>query len=101
MELTRLGRREFIYLSFCAAFSRWKSFAAEPESYKVLTAALPARPAEEPLAWRERGDAFDKYVMDPANKILQTRADGSRYFASALVGTGDGGMTTFGIARSV
>ncbi len=96
MGLTRLGRREFIYLFSCAAFSSWKSFAAEPDSDKALTASLPARPAERPLAWRERGDAFDKYVMDPANKILQTRADGSRYFASALEGTGDGGMTTFG-----
>ena len=56
----------------------------------------PAHPAERPLAWRERGDAFDRYVMDPANKILPTRADGSRYFASALEGTGDGGMTMFG-----
>jgi hypothetical protein len=95
MGLTRLGRREFVYLSSCAALSRWKSFAAEPDSYKALTANLPAHPAERPLAWRERGDAFDRYVMDTANKILQTRADGSQYFASALEGTGDGGMTTF------
>ena len=96
MGLMRLGRREFIYLSFCAVFSKWKSFGAELDRYKALTASLPAHPAERPLAWRQRGDAFDKYVMDPANKILQTRADGSRYFASALEGTGDGGMTTFG-----
>ena len=96
MGPTRLGRREFIYLSSCAVFSTWKSFGAEPESYKALTASLPPHPEEKPLAWRQRGDAFDKYVMDPANKILQTRADGSRYFASALEGTGDGGMTTFG-----
>lgn len=33
--------------------------------------------------------------MNPANKVLRTRADGSAYFASALEGTGDGGLTTF------
>jgi hypothetical protein len=48
-----------------------------------------------PLLWRERADAFDRYVMSPANKVLRERSDGSHYFASALEGTGDGGLTTF------
>ncbi len=101
MELTgKLGRREFIYLSACAAagtqLAKGISLAAASETYKPTTGNLPARPAAEPLNWRERADAFDQYVMKPANKILQARPDGSRYFASALEGTGDGGMTTFG-----
>jgi len=94
----RLGRREFIYLSGCTAaaqLAKGESYTTEGDSYKPIIANLPARPAEKPLDWRERADAFDSYVMNPANKILQTRADGSRYFASALEGTGDGGMTTF------
>jgi hypothetical protein len=33
--------------------------------------------------------------MDPQNHVLQTRHDGTSYFASALEGTGDGGLTTF------
>ena len=56
---------------------------------------LPAAPEKAPLDWRERGDAFDTYVMNPANRVLQKRGDGSIYFASALEGTGDGGLTTF------
>lgn len=101
MGLTaKLGRREFIYLSACVAAGMQVDegifLAAASESYKPITANLPARPAEKPLDWRERADAFDQYAMNPANNILQARPDGSRYFASALEGTGDGGMTTFG-----
>jgi hypothetical protein len=53
---------------------------------------MPERP---PLRWRERADAFDRFVMSRANEVLRTRTDGSHYFASALDGTGDGGLTTF------
>jgi hypothetical protein len=60
-----------------------------------LAGGLPARPKAAPLNWRARADAFDGYVMNPANKVLRTRPDGSTYFASALEGTGDGGLTTF------
>lgn len=56
---------------------------------------LPAMPDKIPLRWRERADAFDRFVMSPANGVLQKRADGSHYFASALDGAGDGGLTTF------
>ena len=57
--------------------------------------ALPAMPERPPLRWRERADAFDRFVMSPANRVLRKRTDGSHYFASALEGTGDGGLTTF------
>lgn len=56
---------------------------------------LPAMPERMPLRWRERADAFDRYVMSPANSVLRKRSDGSHYFASALDGAGDGGLTTF------
>lgn len=56
---------------------------------------LPAMPSKMPLHWRDRADAFDRFVMSPANRVLQKRADGSHYFASALDGAGDGGLTTF------
>jgi len=56
---------------------------------------LPAMPEKVPLRWRERADQFDRFVMSPANRVLQKRADGSHYFASALDGAGDGGLTTF------
>ncbi|MGC2163923.1 MAG: hypothetical protein WA634_18625 [Silvibacterium sp.] len=49
----------------------------------------------EPLGWKARADAFDQYVMNPHNRVLQMRPDGTSYFASALEGTGDGGLTTF------
>lgn len=64
-------------------------------SYAAASGILPAHPEKAPLDWRERGDAFDNYVMDPANRVLQKRGDGSFYFASALEGSGDGGLTTF------
>ncbi len=57
--------------------------------------ALPAIPERMPLRWRERADAFNRFIMSPANGVLRTRPDGSHYFASALEGTGDGGLTTF------
>ena len=56
---------------------------------------LPPMPKKAPLLWRDRADAFDRYVMNSANKVLRKRPDGSHYFASALEGTGDGGLTTF------
>jgi hypothetical protein len=56
---------------------------------------LPAMPDRMPLRWRERADAFDDFVFNPANRVLRKRPDGSHYFSSALEGTGDGGLTTF------
>lgn len=56
---------------------------------------LPPMPREAPLDWHERANAFDRYVFDPVNRVLQKRSDGTYYFASALEGTGDGGLTTF------
>lgn len=73
-----------------------RAFALDACRPAPITDGLPPRPAAEPLDWRARGDAFDGYVMDAGNKVLQKRPDGSMYFASALEGTGDGGMTTFG-----
>src|ERR1700733_9970210 len=93
----KFGRREFLSLSALAAAGAMSvasgslAFALEAD----LAGDLPARPREKPLNWRGRADAFDKHVMDPQNHVLQKRADGTTYFASALDGTGDGGMTTF------
>lgn len=98
---SRLGRREFLYLSACIAAEstmvKWtpSAFAADSSGYEPIADDLPARPAAKPLDWRARADAFDQYVMNPNNKVLQTRPDGTLYFASALEGTGDGGLTTF------
>jgi hypothetical protein len=97
----RLGRREFFYLSAFAAVGTvspgWinLAFASEIDTGKLLGAGLPSRPSEKPLNWKDRADSFDRYVMDPQNHVFQTRHDGTSYFASALEGTGDGGLTTF------
>jgi hypothetical protein len=56
---------------------------------------VPAMPERMPLRWRQRADAFDEFVLNPANRVLRKRPDGTHYFASALEGTGDGGLTTF------
>jgi hypothetical protein len=96
-----LGRRAFFYLSTFAAAGAvspgWIdfAFASETGPGKLLGAAFPSRPSEKPLNWRSRADSFDQFVMDPKNHVLQTRHDGTSYFASALEGTGDGGLTTF------
>ena len=57
---------------------------------------MPPLPRQRPLDWQARAQAFDRFVMDPDNKVWLRRADGSRYIASALGETGDGGLTTFG-----
>lgn len=97
MPKSRLGRRSFLHLSAGAAAAalapRWipSAFAlAEPPEFSPM----PNLPKAKPLDWSARADAFDGYVMNPANKILRTRPDGTSYFASALEGTGDGGLTT-------
>ena len=96
-----LGRREFLYLSAATlaetsmAARIPSAFAPNVSRYEPISDHLPSRPTSKPLDWRTRANAFDQYVMDPKNKILQFRPDGTSYFASALEGTGDGGMTTF------
>jgi hypothetical protein len=98
---TKVGRREFFYLSSLAAVGAvspgWIDFAlaSESGSGRLQIAGLPARPVEKPLNWKSRADSFDQYVMDSKNHVLQQRSDGTSYFASALEGTGDGGLTTF------
>lgn len=95
-----LGRRAFLSSAAgLAALAAARRALAAPalgvRSYATDSGILPASPDKAPLDWRERGDAFDRYVMNPANRVLQKRGDGSFYFASALEGTGDGGLTTF------
>jgi len=98
---TSLGRREFAYLFASAiagvGFRRGLPVvsAAERGSATQVADPLPPRPRESPLDWHARAEAFDRYVMDRKNRVLQTRVDGTLYFASALEGTGDGGLTTF------
>lgn len=57
---------------------------------------LPAQPIEKPLIWNPMADAFEQCVMNPRNRVLRTRPDGTRYFTSALEADEDGGLTTFG-----
>lgn len=96
-----LGRRGFLYLSAATlaetsmAARIPSAFAPNVSRYVPISDHLPSRPTTKPLNWRTRANAFDQYVMDPKNKVLQIRPDGTSYFASALEGTGDGGMTTF------
>jgi hypothetical protein len=100
-QFTKLGRREFFYISTFAAAGAvspsWIDFAFASDNGpgKLLGAGLPSRPSEKPLNWKNCADSFDEFVMDPKNHVLQTRHDGTSYFASALEGTGDGGLTTF------
>lgn len=95
-----LGRRQFLSLTANAmaglalARSSSTALAAEGMDGKLLPAGFPELPASKPLNWRARGDAFNDYVMDPRNQVLRKRSDGTFYFASALEGTGDGGLTT-------
>ena len=97
-----LDRRGFLCFSASvaagAAAACWapRAFALDAGRLVGIADDLPARPAAEPLDWGARGEAFNSYVMDAGNKVLRKRPDGSMYFASALEGTGDGGMTTFG-----
>jgi hypothetical protein len=98
---TSLGRRKFTYFFASAmaglGFQRRLPVvsAAERETPPRVADNLPQLPKEAPLDWRARAEAFDHYVMDRKNRVLQTRPDGTLYFASALEGTGDGGLTTF------
>jgi hypothetical protein len=98
---TKLGRRGFVCISVFAAAGAlspdWidAAFASESDAGKLVGADLPPRPSEKPLDWKARADSFDQFVMDPQNHVLQKRHDGTSYFASALEGTGDGGLTTF------
>lgn len=101
MTLRLMDRRRFLSTSTQVAGaaislpSVGKVFADPLRQTKSLTAGLPNRPRATPLHWRERADSFDAYVMNPANKVLRSRSDGTSYVASALEGTGDGGLTTF------
>lgn len=95
-----ISRRKLIQSAACFAGmaavgrARAASFASMGLNSPVFD-GLPAMPQRPPLRWRARGDAFDRFVMSPLNRVLRTRPDGSHYFASALEGTGDGGLTTF------
>lgn len=97
----RMDRRRFLSHSINAGVAAAslrlipRLFAASSGKVQQFTGTLPPRPKEIPLNWRAQADAFDAYVMNPANKVLRTRPDGTTYFASALEGTGDGGLTTF------
>lgn len=107
-KINRSNRRTFLYcLTACTAgaftLEPWiqRSFAAEVLSrkgapYSPINDGLPAKPLEEPLAWRSIADAFDAYIMDSGNHVLIQRPDGKPGFVSALEGTTDGGLTTFG-----
>ena len=101
MDVTgAITRRTLMQSGACAAGmaaigrARAASFARKGPIARTLH-SLPAMPERQPLHWRERADAFDRFVMSPANQVLRKRTDGSHYFASALEGTGDGGLTTF------
>lgn len=95
-----ISRRQLIKSATCIAGmaaigpARAASFASTGPNIRIFN-ALPAMPERLPLRWRDRADAFDRFVMSPANRVLRTRPEGSHYFASALEGTGDGGLTTF------
>jgi hypothetical protein len=94
-----LGRRELLRSAAAAAgitaLPRPLAAAISGSSDWAAAAMLPADPEEPPLDWCGRADAFDDYIMNPANRVLRKRGDGTFYFASALEGTGDGGLTTF------
>jgi hypothetical protein len=96
-----MNRRKFLTHSMQAAVAATafrmspRLFAAQAAPALPLDNSLPAHPVQTPLNWRARADAFEAYVMSPSNKVLRVRADGTTYFASALEGTGDGGLTTF------
>lgn len=88
-------RREFAFLLTAAAARLPFAHAASAVTGPSVFDQFPARPAARPLDWRKRAADFDSYVLDPANHVLRTRDDGTTFFASALEGTGDGGLTTF------
>jgi hypothetical protein len=98
-DRNEIDRRKFLQLSGLAAGSVLADASAHAfvriEPVAPALPSLSARPKEKPLDWKARADAFDTYVMDPSNKVYRTRPDGTKYFASALEGIGDGGLTTF------
>lgn len=97
-----ISRRRLITSGACAAGmaamgrrrASARPFAGKDPNSPILD-VLPTMPERMPLRWRERADAFDDFVFNPANGVLRRRPDGTHYFASALEGTGDGGLTTF------
>ena len=56
---------------------------------------LPERPEEQPLDFHALSNAFNAYVMDPANGVNLRAKDGRQVFPSALEGLEDGGLTTY------
>ena len=77
-----------VVTSIVLAFGLQLGSAAQP-----IADNLPAKPTEKPLVWRPMADAFDAYIMNPANKVMFARPDGHPYFASALEGRSDELMT--------
>lgn len=57
---------------------------------------LPVRPEEKPLDFHAIADAFDAYMMDPANGVNRRDKAGRQFFTSALESTEDGGLTSYG-----
>ena len=94
-----IDRRRFLRLSGLATASVFADAGAHAfvraDRVTPVLPSLSARPKEKPLDWKARADSFDSYVMNPDNKVYRTRPDGTKYFASALEGIGDGGLTTF------
>ena len=94
-----LSRRKLLGLSLAMSGSaisgRLSAAIPAGRSHAPSADILPPMPREAPLDWQDRAKAFDRYIFNPANRVLQKRSDGSHYFASALEGTGDGGLTTF------
>ena len=52
-------------------------------------------PAEEPFLWRDKADAFSRYVSTPENRVMFTNSLGHPHF-TAFVNGDEGELITFG-----
>ena len=95
--LGRTSRRRFIGGATAAGLAAWMT----PSALSMLTelkgwSGLPAKPAQPPLDFHALANAFDSYVMDPANSVNLRDTGGRQYFASALETKDEGGLTCYG-----
>jgi hypothetical protein len=96
MNRSGLLRRDFLAGMAAAATATLLPARTLVEQSRPIAGRLPPRPREKPLPWRSIADAFDAWIMNPENRILLTRNDGTLCFTSATEAKNDGGLTTFG-----
>ena len=90
------NRRAFIAGAAAAGLAGWMNPAFSMSAEPAFWSGLPAKPAQPPVDFRILADAFEAYVMNPANGVNLRDKNGRQYFASALETKDEGGLTCYG-----